>query len=201
MFIMCKACPGGPFNEKQIKDGLCPDCGNPIDHVPYKISTFKDVANTPAPQINKLVTSIQKELSQNPNDKEMNGALGICFLKLKLQEKALPFFEKAMEDNYSDPNPYYYAAICLLKGKKAFLAMRPEIDAMEKYLDAAINLDPKGIFHYFKAYIKYDYFSRKCFKTSPTWQEALANANRAGVTADDVAEFYQLTGVERPDCL
>jgi hypothetical protein len=112
----------------------------------------------------------------------------------------LPFFEKAIEDNFSDPNPYYYAAICLLKGKKAFLAMRPEIDTMEKYLDAAISLDPRGIFYYFKAYIKYDYYSRKSFRTSPTWQEALTSAKKTGVSANDIAEFYQLTGVERPNC-
>jgi len=97
-------------------------------------------------------------LTETPNDKQLNGALGICFLKLKLHDKALPFFEKAMEDNFADPNPYYYAAVCLLKGKKAFLAMRPEIDAMERYLEAAINLEPKGIFYYFRAYIKYDYY-------------------------------------------
>jgi tetratricopeptide (TPR) repeat protein len=127
--------------------------------------------------------------------------LGFCFLKLKLYAKALPFFEKAMEDNFTDPNPYFYAAVCILNGKKAFLAMRPEIDSMEKYLDTAISLEPKGIFYYFKAYIKYDYYSRKAFKTCPTWQEALANAQSAGGSAEDIEEFYQTTGVERPACL
>ncbi|MDR2596796.1 MAG: hypothetical protein LBC76_05675 [Treponema sp.] len=200
MIVKCKAC-GEVYTEDQLNGEICPKCDKPLAHIPYQISTVKDLANASPPQVNKFIVSFQKELAQNPNDKSINGALGICFLKLKLQEKALPFFEKAMEDNFSDPNPYYYAAICLLKGKKAFLAMRPEIDAMEKYLDVAINLDPQGIFHYFKAYIKYDYYSRKCFKTSPTWQEALASAESAGVSADDVTEFYQLSGVERPDCL
>jgi len=200
MIVKCKACHA-IFTEDQLEGEICPSCDQPLAYVPYQINKVKDLANTSPPQVNKIATTIQTQLAQNPNDKGLNSALGICFLKLKLQDKALPFFERAMEDNFSDPNPYYYAAICLLKGKKAFIAMRPEIDAMEKYLDAAVSLDPQGIFYYFQAYIKYDYYSRKCFKTSLTWQEALANANSAGVSADDVAEFYQLTGVERPNCL
>jgi tetratricopeptide (TPR) repeat protein len=197
-FIKCKSCPGGPFSEDQIKNGLCPDCGNPIDYIPYEKFKIKDLENTPPPQINKLVGSIQKELAQNPNDKSMNGALGICFLKLKLQEKALPLFEKAMEDNFSDPNPYYYAAICLLKGKKAFLALRPEIETIEKYLDAAISLDPQGIFYYYKAYIKNDYYERKHLSSKPDSKELLETAKQNGLTSDDVAGFYKILGVERP---
>jgi hypothetical protein len=106
-----------------------------------------------------------------------------------------------MADNFSDPNLYYYAAICLLKGKKAFLAMRPEIDSIERYLSTAINLEPRGVFYYFQAYIKYDYYGRKFFKTSPTWQEALADAKNTGVTANDITDFYQIAGIEKPECL
>ena len=153
------------------------------------------------PQINKYITTMQTQLTDNPRDRQLNGSLGICFLSLKLYEKALPFFEKAIEDNFSDPNLYFYASVCLLMGKKAFLAMRPEIDTIEKYLEAAISLDPKGIFYYFRAYIKYDYFCRKSYKTSPTWQEALAHAHKTGISDGDILEFYKLTGVERPHCM
>jgi hypothetical protein len=68
-------------------------------------------------------------------------------------------------------------------------------------LDTAISLESRGIFYYFKAYIKYDYYSRKFFRTSPTWQEALQDAKTAGLTADDIADFYQIAGVERPGAL
>jgi hypothetical protein len=79
--------------------------------------------------------------------------------------------------------------------------MRPEIDAIERYLDTSIGFEPRGIFYYFQAYIKYDYYSRKFFKTSPTWQEALANAKNAGTGAEEITEFYQMLNVERPNCL
>jgi tetratricopeptide (TPR) repeat protein len=196
MAVKCQQCGDSYEIERLINGEICPTCEKP-----YQIKNYRTVASMDPPQINKYITTIQTQLVENPGDKQLNGSLGICFLKLKLLEKALPFFEKAMEDNFADPNPYFYAAICLLKGKKAFLAMRPEIDLIEKYLDAAISLEPRGIFYYFRAYIKYDYYSRKFFKTSPTWQEALMNAKNAGVTADDIRDFYQIAGVERPTCL
>jgi uncharacterized protein HemY len=63
----------------------------------------------PPPQINKYISTIQSQLIETPNDKQLNGALGICFLKLKLFDKALPFFEKAMEDNMEDSSPFFLA--------------------------------------------------------------------------------------------
>jgi len=196
MAVKCQQCGDSYEADKLVNGEICPTCDKP-----YQIRNYETVAAMPPPEVNKYISTIQTQLAGNPQDKQLNGSLGICFLKLKLYDKALPFFEKAMEDNFADPNPYYYAAVCLLKGKKAFLAMRPEIDAMERYLEAAINLKPKSVFYYFQAYIKYDYYGRKFFKTSPTWQEALASARGAGVTPKDIGEFYQLTGVERPDCL
>lgn len=57
----------------------------------------------------------------------------MCYLMLKLYDKALPAFEKAMEDNFDNSETFFYAAVCLLKGRKAFLLTRPEIDKIEEY--------------------------------------------------------------------
>lgn len=51
----------------------------------------------------------------------------MCYLKLKLFDKALSAYEKAIEDNFDNSEIYFYAAICLLKGQKAFLVQRPTI--------------------------------------------------------------------------
>jgi tetratricopeptide (TPR) repeat protein len=183
--------------ESQLENGeICPLCGQAA-----RIKHYQTVASMPLPQVQKYQAIFQAQIAANPNDNTLNSSLAFCFLKLKLPEKALPFFEKAMADNFSDPSLYYYAAVCLLKGKKAFLAMRPEIDTIERYLDTAISLEPRGIFYYFQAYIKYDYYSRKFFKTSPTWQEALLNAKNSGLAANDITDFYQITGIEKPECL
>ena len=123
----------------------------------------------------------------------------MCYLKLKLYDKALTAFEKAMEDNFDNPETFFYAAICVLSGKKAFLAMRPEIDKIEGYINAALAIEPRGIFHYLLAYIKYDYFERKYFNTSPNYREALAAAYGAGVSPYDIEQLYGVLGVSRPD--
>ena len=59
------------------------------------------------------------------------------------------------------PDVFFYAAVSLLKGQKAFVAPRAAIDKCLEYLNAALMIEPKGIYQYFLAYIKYDYFSRK----------------------------------------
>ena len=126
---------------------------------------------------------------------------GICYLKLKIYDKAQAAFEKAIEDNFDNSEAFFYAAICLLQGKKAFLHQRPTIDKILEYINAALMIEPKGIYYYFLAYIKYDYFARKYFKTSPTYGEALAMATDAGLSAFDVEQLYGILGVTRPECL
>jgi len=178
------------------KGEICPTCDGP-----YHIRSYSTVAAMPPPQVNKFVSAIQTQLVENPGDKQLNNALGICFLRLNLFDKALPFLEKAMEDNFADPYPYFYAAVCLLKGKKAFLATRPEIDAMERYLEAAISLEPRGIFYYFQAYIKYDYFERKSLNTTLTYKDLLTMANTSGVSPLDIEQLYSILGVPRPEAI
>jgi hypothetical protein len=106
-----------------------------------------------------------------------------------------------MEDNFDNPETFFYAAICLLGGKKAYLAQRPKIDKIVEYVNAALAIEPRGIFHYFMAYIMYDYFERKSLNASPTYQEALAMANGAGVSPYDIEQLYGILNVGRPDVL
>jgi hypothetical protein len=108
-----------------------------------------------------------------------------------------------MEDNFDNSETFFYAAICLLKGQKAFLAQRAAIDKIEEYINAALMIEPKGVYYYFWAYIKYDYFNRKSYKTSPSYQEALAMAQTAspGVSAFDCQQLYDVLGVDCPESL
>lgn len=187
----------------------CPCCGFPIEvgmkecpagH-PVNISTFNSVYDMPMPLVNKYANTYRKKLADDPDDKELNYSIGICYLKLKIYDKAQAAFEKAIEDNFDNSEAFFYAAICLLQGKKAFLHQRPTIDKILEYINAALMIEPKGIYYYFLAYIKYDYFARKYFKTSPTYEEALAMATDAGLSAFDVEQLYGILGVTRPECL
>ena len=187
-------CPGCGF---QIEPGMkeCP-AGHPVS-----ISTFNSVYDMPMPLVNRYANTYKKDLEDAPDDQELNHSLGICYLKLKLYDKALPAFEKAMEDNFDNSEAFFYAAICLLQGKKAYLHQRPTIDKIIEYINAALMIEPKGIYYYFLAYIKYDYFARKFFKTSPTYQEALATATDAGLSEYDIVQLFGILGVARPECL
>ena len=62
-------------------------------------------------------------------------------------------------------------------------------------------IEPKGIYYYFLAYLKYDFFARKHFQTTPTYQEALTNAEMAGVTENDIGQLFAILGVARPNVL
>lgn len=193
---------------QQVVEINCPGCGARVTtgqvecewcHQPVIISTFNSVYTMPMPEVNKYAGAYRKELTKNPDHMELNNSIAMCYLKLRLYDKAIQAFEKAMEDNFDNSETFFYAAVCLLKGKKAFLALRPEIDKIEEYINAALMIEPRGIYYYFLAYIKYDYFSRKYFKTSPSYQEALAMAEQAGYSAYDSDQLFGILGVEKPN--
>ena len=194
----------------QVNDVRCSGCDAPADigltkckfcKSPVLVTTFNSVYSMPMPMVNQYASASKEGLKSNPDNKDLNNSLAICYLKLKLYDKALTAFEKAIEEDFDNPETYFLAAMCVLGGKKAFLAQRPAIDKIEEYINAALAIEPRGIFYYFWAYIKYDYFDRKFFNTSPTYRELLADAEAAGLSPLDVEQLYGCLGVARPDVL
>ena len=191
----------------QIHDTTCRSCGAAADigqtkclycKQPVLISTFNSVFSMPMPMVNQFAAIYREALQNEPDAKDLNNSVAMCYLKLKLYDKAIEAFEKTIVDNFDNSEAFFYAAICQLKGQKAFLVNREVINKIEEYLNAALMIEPRGIYHYFLAYIKYDYFERKFFKTSPSYQEALQNANGAGVSPFDIDQLYGILGVSRP---
>ena len=194
----------------QAIDIKCPNCGAAVDtsqktckwcKQPVVISTFNSVYEMPMPLINKYANAYRQALSETPDNQDLNTSIAMCYLKLKLYDKALAAFEKAVEGTFDNSETFFYAAICLLKGQKAFLQQRPTSDRIEEHINAALMIEPRGVYYYFWAYIKYDYFSRKFYRTTPTYQDALAMANNAGVSPFDIEQLYGILGVARPSCL
>lgn len=176
---------------------VCEYCNKPIVFVNYS-----NVQNMTLPEVNKCVNSYRKTLVDNPDNRDINISLALCYLRLKLYDKAIECFEKAMDNNFDQPDVFFYAAVCLLKGQKAFVAQRKEIDKCMEYLNAAIEIEPKGIYMYFLAYIKYDYFNRKYLKISPDWREVYELAHiEYSVTDEEINNLHALLAVSRPDCL
>ena len=194
----------------QVVELECPGCGAPITTSTQQcpqcyrdivISTFNSV-NTMSPlDINKQANAYRKAMVNHPEDKTLNMSLAFCYLKLKLYDKALPCFEKAIEDNFDNSEVYFYAAISLLKGKKAFVTPRVVIDRIEEYLQAALMIEPKGIYYYFWSYIRYDHHYRKAYNMTPNYRDLLVQARNAGLSQSDIAELYAILDVERPECM
>lgn len=190
--MSCPCC-GGRVN---TGDKECKFCGGAII-----ISTFNSVVSMAMPQLNKYVGTYKKALEDNPDNAELNFSIASCYLKLKLYDKALSAYEKAIEDNFDNSETYFYAAVCLLKGQKAFLAQRPTIDKIEEYLNAALMIEPKGVYYYFWAYIKYDYYNRKFFNTTPKYQDVLQMAVESGLSEYDTEQLFSILSVPQPDTL
>lgn len=192
---------------QQVLNMTCPGCGASVTveqkecefcHNPVIISTFNSVYTMPMPEINKYANAYRKVLAEAPDNKDINTSIAFCYLKLKLYDKALPAFEKAIEDNFDNAETFFYAAVCLLAGKKAFVQQRSTIDKILEYINAANMIEPLGIYYYFSAYVKYDYFKRKFLKVSPTFEEDLSMAMNIGVSDFDIKQLFLILNVENP---
>jgi len=194
----------------QVLDINCPGCGGRVNTGEKEckfcggaivISTFNSVFSMATPQLNKYANSYKKALEENPEHPELNFSIASCYLRLKLYDKAIAAYEIAIHDSFDNSEAYFYAAVCLLKGQKAFVAERKNIDKIEEYINAALMIEPKGVYYYFLAYIKYDYFNRKYLNTTPSFSEALQIGKEHGLTEFDTVQLFDILLVPRPDAL
>ena len=131
----------------------CPNCGAGVDssqkkcnscRQPIMLSSFRSAVEMPLPQINKYMGTYRKALVEHPDSVELNVSAGICYLRLKMYDKAVEAFEKSMPDNFDNPEPFFLAAVALLQGKKAFVAPRAAIDKALEYLENSYSGMPEG---------------------------------------------------------
>lgn len=185
----------------------CPSCGAPVSSgqsdcmycgQPILVTTFTSVQEMPLPLVNRYASAYRSTLQEHPGHGQLHKAAALCFLRLQLHEQALAAFEQAMRCGFDDPETYLYAAVCLLKGRKAFLTPRREVEAAIGYLNAANLIEPRGITWYFLAYLRYDYFERKYLNTRPDYRECLRQARAYGVSPADIQALFSLLNVPAP---
>ena len=188
----------------------CPKCGAPVIQdqkiceycgANIMITSFNLLDSMPMIENNKRASSYRKALAANPDDQALNTSAAMCFLKLKQYDLASKAFEKAMQFNFDNSEVYFYAAVALLQGKIPFVHLRPTIDKMLSYLDSALMIEPRGIYYFFGAYIKYDYFKRKYLNVTPDYYQSLLTAQQAGLTELEVQQLFALLGTPRPACM
>ncbi|MCW2695098.1 MAG: hypothetical protein JWR62_183 [Modestobacter sp.] len=169
----------------------CRYCGRQVI-----ISSLSGLRDLLPGDLKSHVRTYQDALAQEPSNPGVALSLGMCFLGLGLYDQALQRFETAIDDDLERSETYFYAAIAMLRGKKAFLAPLATIRASEAYLEAALKLEDRGIYSYFLAYLRYDYYERKSLNCSPSWAALLQQAIAHHVTGEDVRLLFELLRVD-----
>jgi tetratricopeptide (TPR) repeat protein len=192
--LRCSGCGGALAPSEHF----CKFCGNAV-----VVSSFNSIYAATAQDALRLARTLDRDLAANPGDEtrsQINATQAFCYLKLKRHDEALARFKAAAEDNFDNPEPFFYAAVCLLRGKKAFLASLADIKDAIGHINSALMMEDRGVFHYFLAYIKHDFHARRCLRVSPDWQAELAAAHAAApsVSPADADMLFATLGVERP---
>ncbi|GAB3346386.1 tetratricopeptide repeat protein [Modestobacter lapidis] len=168
----------------------CQYCGRQV--IISSLSSLRDLLPG---DLKAHVRTYQDALAEQPRDPGIALSLGMCYLGLGLYDQAQQRFEAAIDDDLERSETYFYAAITLLRGKKAFLTPLATIRAAEAYIEAALKLEDRGIYSYFFAYLRYDYYERKSLNCSPSWADLLQQAIAQHVTDEDVRLLFDLLRV------
>lgn len=190
--LKCSNC-GDSLSEKQSK---CESCGSPV--VIKKMSSLMGMAPM---ELNKRGRMIDQELQSGQGGElasDANFTSGCCFLKLKLYDQALSRFERAFNADMGNAESYFYAAVALLKGCSPFATSMTNIKKAEEYVNAAIMIDDRPLFHYLLAYIKNDFYARKFLRVNPDWKSEFSVALQNGLGQDDQEELFALLGQPCP---
>ena len=189
---------------------ICPCCGEeiaddnkycPFCFFPISTDCIDPLAEVSATDITKNMPSYRDVLATSSTNPTFLNSVALCFLKCKLYDQALALFKKSAQLAPFNTDALFYQGVCLLKGKKAFLQPRPTIDNIVELLNNAINLTPKAIYYYFLAYIKCDFFERKCYTSKPTSKELMVMVRQYRLSPQEKMEFFKLIGVDKPASL
>lgn len=184
----------------------CPSCGAKIsldkEECEYCGSTlifseFNSIFSMGDSYVGKCINAYSQAI-EHLYSPELMFSAGMCYLKIRLFDKAFQCFEKAIVSSFNNPDIYFFSALSLLNGKKPFFSKRETIDKIETLINTALSIEPKGIYYYFWGYIKYDYFERKFLKTTPDYRECLNNAVGHHATDLDKKMLFDIIGIERP---
>lgn len=192
----------------QIISVNCPNCGAPVPRGSNEcgycgsrvfVTSFGDVYRMPFGSINAYLTGCRAAAGEG--ELSARHSQGLCCLKLGMYDEAYEAFSEEIRNDFNDSEAYFCAAAAILRGKKPFLTSRTAIDRAENMLRSACATETRGIYLYFLAYIRYDYYERKRLNVSPSYREYLEAANSVGVSEDDIDLLFKMLTVERPKCI
>lgn len=184
----------------------CPRCGAAVSteqnncdycHSPIVIENLNSLDNLDLKAYVKTYTDI---LRDNKADENITSSLAMCYLKMKLYDKAIKHFDTILDSEIDNADVYFYYAIALLKGKKPFLTPLADIKKIIELLNTGIMLNAKGIYYYFLAYIKYDFYYRKFLNISPSYTDEVEIA-KSIVTKAEITDLFIELEQEIPESI
>lgn len=164
-----------------------------IDGIRYHegVSASTEYFDAMIGKIEKLMNSVLSEAAEAiPENTDLSN--GIRFLNYGMYTQACASLEKALSTDISNPDVYFYMAAALLGGKRPFLTPKSVIDKAVEYLNIALTIEEKAVYHYFLAFIKKDHHERKCLKVSPGSGYNSARADALGITEGEIQSLSEL---------
>lgn len=141
--------------------------------------------------INKYISHYKALLKEEPDNGELNLAMGICNLDLGLYDLATKYFEKAIESVPDNAEGYYYYGLAIVKGRKPKLLTFSEVKKLEEYLQAAIQIDgSKAKYYYLWLIIKHEFYAKNGLKINPpTMSDLIESASSAQYDEREIAKM------------
>ncbi|MEM3112758.1 MAG: tetratricopeptide repeat protein [Candidatus Anstonellales archaeon] len=188
--------------EGSIKVETCPQCDAPVKvgtnkcaycEAEFLVTSLAYLDRFDKSGINKYINHYKQLLKDDPNNGEINCAMGICYLDLGLYDLASKYFAKAIEQIPDYADAYYYYALALLKGKRPKVLTLTEIRKIEEYINAAIQIDnSKSKYYYLLALIKHDFYIKNGLKINPpSFEELICQANSLLYDRNEINKMLQ----------
>lgn len=170
----------------------CEYCGSPLI-----IKSYADIKPLSLPERNKYLAFF---VGRMQSDGAVSSSLStaICMMSLGVYDKARSVLEKVVESGVLDADCYFYLAVSLLGGKKAFLLTRKGAEQVENYVNAAIGIEDKALYYLFYAYLSYDFFERKGLNCRYGYRELAGIAAQKGLGETEKACIFELMRVKNP---
>lgn len=119
-------------------------------------------------------------------------------LRSRLYKEAMEDFKVAMMEQPQKSQALFMSAVAMLGGRKAFLTPLANIQKAEEFLGAALLVEDRGIFHYFLAYLRLDFYERKSLSSRSPWQSSIDQAWRCGIDNDDIDALFSMLQTNNP---
>jgi len=149
--------------------------------------------------VGSVISNSTVNLGPDPDElARKHFAAGRRHLDLGDYSAAVEDFRLARSYDAENPDAYFLGAVAMLGGQMAFRASLGCIREIERLIQSAIKLEDRAVFHYFLAYVRYDYYERKSLRPPASWQASFMDACGRHLTQAQIDSLFRWLSVENP---